>query len=261
MGACDEYRRCLLTIPGPRKRFAIHGDVTGREGGNSMNERDGRRALAAATATIGVVAFAVVMTFPQLAKLNDGGCALPGDAMIRFELARSLTVLPWLSGCAGAAKAMDAENHLDVAAFIWSYNGFIALAAVFLARRLRRALVLAAIAAAAIALIADYVETFTLLKITRSLADSGPLFPISSTAAWTKFAFIGVNAALLSAICWTAWPGRPILGALLLLPVMATVVLAVDIGRSVWLTYAYMASWLPVMLVAVKEAIVPPRPA
>lgn len=229
--------------------------------GGEMSDRGKARILAAATAVIGVFAFVVVMIFPELPSFKDVYCPLPADAMIRFELARSVADLPWMTGCPDAARAMDLENHLDVAAFIWSYNGFIALAAVFLGRRLRRGLVLAAIGAAAIALIADYVETFTLLKITKSLDTAGPLFPLSSTAAWIKFAFIAVNAGLLSAICWTAGPRRPVLGVLLVLPVVATLVLAVDIGRSVWLTYAYMASWLPVMLVAAGEAILPPKAA
>jgi hypothetical protein len=227
-----------------------------------MTEAGRRRLIAAATAVLGVIAFAVSMSFARLPAAQAAGCLQPHpDAMVRFELARSAAAVPWFyDGCRAAAiKAMDAENHLDVGAFIWSYNGFIALAAVFLARRLRRGLVIAAILAAAAALVADYVETFTLLTITKRLDDAAGLFGVSSTAAWTKFLAIGLNAGLLSAIAWTARPRRPILGALLVLPVVGTLALAANQANSAWLTYAYILSWTPLMLVAAREALWPPK--
>jgi hypothetical protein len=148
---------------------------------------------------------------------------------------------------------------LDVAAYIPSYNAFAALAAVFLARTWRGPLVAAAILAALTAFVADYVETITLLRITADLGAAGPLFGIASTSAWIKFAALGVNAGLLAAISFSVTPRRPILGGLLVLPVLATVVLMLDPSRSALLSYAYLAGWTSVLIVAAREAFVGPR--
>jgi hypothetical protein len=219
--------------------------------------KDRGRLLAALTALDGLVALGVSLAFGQLAAVKAAVSCMPADAVVRFELARSPADVPFLYGaCRGqAAAAMDAVNHLDLAAFIPSYTAFCALAAVFLARRLGRPLVWAAIAAAVVTLVADVVETTTLLRITAGASEAHPM---ASDAAWTKFIALGVNASLLSAIAWTAAPRRPILGALLLLPVAATVWMTLDPSRSSLLNLAFMVSWGPVMLVAAKETILRP---
>jgi hypothetical protein len=226
-----------------------------------MNDSARQRLVAGLTALAGLIALGVTVAFRLLPEVKAAGDCIPADAVIRFEFARENGDVPFLYGaCAAQAKAaVDAVNHLDVAAYIPSYNAFAALAAVFLARSWRRPLVGAAILAALVAFVADYIETITLLRITADLDGAGPLFATSSVSAWTKFVALGVNAGLLSAIALSATPRRPLLGGLLVLPVLATVVLVVDASRSVLLSYAYLASWTPVLIIAAREALIGAR--
>jgi hypothetical protein len=216
------------------------------------------RLIAGLTAIAGLVALGVTVAFRLLPEVKAAGGCMPADAVVRFEFARENADVPFLYGvCQAQAKAaVDAVNHLDVAAYIPSYNAFAALAAVFLARTWRGPLVMLAILAALVAFVADYVETITLLRITADFDGAGPLFATSSAAAWTKFVALGANAGLLSAICLTTAPRRLILGVLLALPVLATVVLLLDPHRSDLLSYAYLASWTPVLVLAAREALV-----
>jgi hypothetical protein len=219
------------------------------------------RVIAGLTAVTGLIALGVTVAFRLLPEVKAAGDCIPADAVIRFEFARENADVPFLYGvCQAQAKAaVDAVNHLDVAAYIPSYNAFAAVAAVFLARSWRGPLVMLAILAAMTALVADYVETITLLRITADFDGASPLLATSSTAAWIKFVALGVNAGLLSAICLTTAPRRPLLGGLLALPVLATVVLVLDPGRSDLLSYAYLAGWTPVLIVAAREALIGAR--
>ena len=216
-----------------------------------------RRLIAALTAVAGLSALAVTVAFRLLPEVKAAGDCIPGDAVVRFEFARSNADVPFLFGaCQAQAKAaVDAVNHLDVAAYIPSYNAFAALAAVFLARTWRGPLVAAAILAAVVAFVADYAETITLLRITANLDGAGTLYATSSTAAWVKFIGLGINAGLLSAICLSGRPRRTILGGLLLLPVLATAYLVLQPSRSDLLSYAYLLSWTPVLIVAARDAV------
>jgi hypothetical protein len=217
------------------------------------------RLYAALTAVAGIVALTVTVAFRLLPQVKDAAACVPADGMLRFEFARTPADLAAIFGACRpqAIAAMDAMNHLDVEAYIPSYPTFAALAAVVLARSHRRPLVIAAVLAAATAMIADFVETFTLLRITQNLDAAAPLLATSSTAAWIKFAALGLNAGLLSAICLTASPPRRILGTLLILPAVATIVMTVDPTRSALLTYAYLLSWVPVLAIAIREAVLP----
>ena len=215
------------------------------------------RLWAALTSLAGLAALAVTVAFRLLPEVEAAGTCLPADAVIRFEFARTAADLQAIFGpCRPQAiAAMDAVNRLDAAAYIPSYAAFAALAAIFLGRSLRRPLVLLAVAAAATALVADYIETLTLLRITADLDNAAPLLATSSSAAWIKFAALAFNAVLLSAICLTATPRRPIHSALLILPVLATLVMAIDPSRSGLLSLAYLAGWTPLLLIAIRHAV------
>ncbi|MDB5451820.1 MAG: hypothetical protein JWO33_398 [Caulobacteraceae bacterium] len=219
------------------------------------------RLAAALTAVFGVAALGLAVGFGFLPQVTSAKC-VPADAVMRFELAKSGADVPFLYGAcrAQAVAAMDAVNHLDLAAFIPSYCGFLALAAWFLARGRAGWLVWLGIAAAALTLAADVVETTTLLKITRQPDAAGALYPISSAAAWHKFLLIGVGSAVLAAIAWTTRPRRPILTVLLSLPAAGTVALFVD-PHTTLLNLAYPIAWTSVLLVAAREALWPPRTA
>lgn len=215
------------------------------------------RLWAALASVAGLVALAVTVAFRLLPQVHAAGTCLAADAVIRFEFARTPADLQAIFGpCRPQAiAAMDAVNRLDVAAYIPSYSAFAAFAALYLGGGVRRPIVILAIVAAATALIADYVETTTLLRITADLEGAGPLLATSSTAAGIKFAALGINAALLAAICLTASPRRPIVGGLLLLPALATVVMAIDPSRSDLLNLAYLASWTPLLALAIRHAL------
>ena len=205
----------------------------------------------------GIVALCVTVAFRLLPQVQEAGTCLAADAVIQFEFARTPADLQAIFGACPekAIAAVDAVNHLDVLAYIPSYSAFAAFAALFLGGSLRRPLVLLAVLAAVIALIADYIETLTLLRITADLSAAGPLLATSSTAAWTKFAALAANAALLSAICLTGTPRRRIVGALLVLPVLGTIVMALDPSRSALLNYAYLLSWTPLLAMAIRHAV------
>lgn len=215
------------------------------------------RLWAALASLAGLIALAVTIAFRLLPEVQAAGTCLAADAVIRFEFARTSADLQAIFGpCRSQAiAAMDAVNHLDVAAYIPSYSAFAAFAAFYLGGGVRRPLVILAIAAAATALVADYVETTTLLRITADLDGAGPLLATSSTAAWTKFAALALNAALLSAICLTMRPRRRIIGGLLMLPVVATVVMAIEPSRSDLLNIAYLASWTPLLVLAIRHTL------
>jgi hypothetical protein len=215
------------------------------------------RLVAGLTAVAGVIALGVTIAFRLLPQVKAAADCIPPDAVIRFEFARGPADVPFLYGaCQAQAKAaIDAVNLLDVAAYIPSYSAFAALAAVFLARTWRGPLVAAAVSTALAALVNDYVETITLLRITADLDGAGSLWATSSTAAWIKFGALGGNAGLLAAICLTTTPRRMLLGGLLILPALATMLLVIDPSRSDLLSYAYLASWTPVLLIAARDAV------
>jgi len=152
---------------------------------------------------------------------------------------------------------MDAVNTLDVAAYIPAYAAFAVSAALFLAGGRLRFLVLAAIGAATLALVADYVETFTLLAITPALEAQAARLPTSSIAAWTKFAALALHAALLSLMALRDAPRRPIIGVLLLAPAIGLIAAFADRTRLDLLTLGFVVAWVPLLGLAIWRALRP----
>lgn len=219
----------------------------------------------ALTALTGLGSLAITVAFRMLAPVKAAGACAAGDAVLKFELATKMSDLDAIFGAPGCqAKviaAMDAVNHLDIAAYIPTYTAFCICAALWLGGRLRAPLVLAAIALAVGAFAADMVETTGLLQVTRDLAAAEPLLGRISTAAWIKFGALAAHAFVLGQICLRGGDRRYLLGGLLLLALPATALAWFDHARLGWMTLAFVLGWTPMMLVAIREAIWPRKRA
>lgn len=220
------------------------------------------RIVAALTGLAGLVALAVTLSFAQLPAVTAAGkCVAAGD-VIAFELATTQAELTRIFHPPGdacrppALAAMDQVNTVDVFAYIPSYTAFAVLSVLFVAGgAVRKPLALAAIGVALLASAADYVETTALLAITKDVEGSLALTARAAPAAWTKFGALAVHAALLAAICFTGQPRRRVLGGLLLLPLPAFLVMVADPARNGLLNLAFFASWTPLMLMALWQAL------
>lgn len=213
----------------------------------------------ALTALTGLGTLAVTVSFRGLDAVRAAGPCMDDGSVLRFELATTMAQLGEIFGpptCAPLVKAgMNAVNHHDIAFYIPTYTAFCVCAAIWLGGRLRAPLVLAAIGAAAVAFVADMVETTGLLQVTKDLAAAEPLLGRISTAAWIKFWALAVQALLLAAICLRGSPRRLILGLLLVLPVVGTGLAFVNPERLGLMTLAFVAAWTPMMLLAIRETI------
>lgn len=229
-----------------------------------QDQTTGRAPWAALAGLVGLAALAITISFRMLPAMTAAGTCVTGDTLIRFEFARTLADLQGLLHAPGdacrapAIAAMDQSNLVDVIAFIPTYTAFTVLAALFLAGgAVRRPLVLAALAASAVALAADYSETLRLLAITKDVEANAGLAPAAAISAWIKFGALALNALLLAGLCFTSAPRRRILGALLVLPILAFAVMLAQPAQHGLLTLAFVASWLPLTLVALWTAFRP----
>jgi hypothetical protein len=228
----------------------------------------GRMPWAALTGLVGLAALAITISFSLLPAVTAAGGCVAGNTLMEFEFARTLGELQQVLHAPGDAcraptlAAMDQSNTLDVFVFIPTYTAFTILAALFLGDgRLRRPLVMAAIAASAVALVADYVETTRLLAITKDVEANAGLAPVASLAAWIKFGALAVNALLLAGLCFTTEPRRRILGALCVLPIIGFGLALASPALHGMMTLGFVASWLPLTLVALWTAFRPGRAA
>lgn len=215
----------------------------------------------ALTALTGLGALAITIAFRMLAEVKAAGTCAAGDAVLKFELATRMSDLDAIFGAPGCQArviaAMDAVNHLDIAAYIPTYTAFGICAAIWLGGRLRAPLVLAAIALALVAFAADMIETTGLLQVTKDLTAAEPLLGRISSAAWIKFGALAVHALVLALICLGGAPRRLILGLLLVLPVIGTALAYFDQSRLGLMTLGFVVAWTPMLLVALKEAVWP----
>ena len=219
----------------------------------------------ALTALPGVGALAITVAFRMLTEVKAAGTCAAGDAVLKFELATKMSDLDAIFGAPGCQEkviaAMDAVNHLDIAAYIPTYTAFGVCAAIWLAGRARAPLALAAIALSLLAFAADMVETTGLLQVTKNLAAAEPMLGRISTAAWIKFGALAVQALVLALICLRATPRRLILGVLLVLPVIGAALAYLDRSRLGLMTLGFVAAWTPMLLVALKETVSPRKAA
>ncbi|MDB5469580.1 MAG: hypothetical protein JWR84_1140 [Caulobacter sp.] len=211
----------------------------------------------------GLVSLAVTVAFRLLGPVKAAAGCLSDGAVIQFEFARKAQELTNIFGdpvdpCRGLSiDAVDAINQLDVAAYIPSYTLFAIFAALFVSGGKLRLPILLAILAAVVALAADYVETFTLLKITPTLEPQAALLPTSSTAAWVKFAALAAHALILAAVCLEKPPRRWILGILLLAPAVGVLAAFSDARNLNLLTLSFLLAWLPLLGLAIWRAVRP----
>ena len=223
------------------------------------------RIWAILTTAAGLATLAVTVLFqvlPEVAAGRAAGChAAP--PVIAFEFARTAQQASALFGTgdcrAMTVTAMDAINRLDMAAYIPAYTLFAVVAAIFAARGARPRLALLAILAAITALVADYVETSTLLKITADFDTATDAMTVrASTVAWIKFFALGAHGLLVAAVCFRVTPRRWIVGGALVLPMLGVIAAATDpAARAGLMTLGLTLGWLTLMAFAAKEAVWP----
>lgn len=219
------------------------------------------RAWAVATAALGVATIALLVAFTLLPEARAAAGCLQAGAVVQFELARNSEDLARIFGggerCGPLViAAMDAVNRLDLIAFIPVYTAFACAAALFLADGALRPLSIAAIAAALGAAAMDYLETTTLLRITQTLDAPEALLPLSQAGAWTKFALLAAHGVFCAGLCFLRARRRPVLGALLLLPVLGVAFAAYDHVRlASVMNAAFALAWLSVLAVAAQAVL------
>jgi hypothetical protein len=223
------------------------------------------RIWAILTTAAGLSTLAVTILFqvlPEVAAGRAAGC-YGAPPVIAFEFARAAQQASALFGTgdcrAMTLTAMDAINRLDVAAYIPAYTLFAAVGAVFAARGARPRPALLAILAAITTLVADYVETTTLLAITADFAAATDAMTVrASTAAWIKFFALGAHGLLVAAVCFRAAPRRWIVGAAMVLPLSGVIAAATDPDmRAGLMTLGLTVGWLTMLAFAAKEAVWP----
>lgn len=226
-----------------------------------------QRFWAILTAVAGLLSLAVMVKFSQLSQVVAAKACFTQGAVVQFELARThadvLKIFgPPDSPCrAPAIAAMDAVNHLDLAAYIPSYTLFAVFAALWLAVGRKSLLPRLAVLAAIVAAIGDYFETTTLLRMTAPL-DYSDLSDLSILQAgtWTKWGLLAVHGVLLGLAVLSTAPRRRILGVLLFLPTPGVIAAYIDPARYAGLmSLGFLAAWLPLLLFAIKDAVWPSK--
>jgi hypothetical protein len=226
------------------------------------------RAWAIATVVTGVISLGLFVVFAMLPEMRAAADCLPLGSVVQFEFARNLSDLITIFGEPdGACRplaigAMDAVNRIDIIAFIPAYTTFAVCAAPFLANGAwQRPLVIIAVAAALLAAAGDYVETTTLLAITRTIDAPGQLLQYSQLGAWSKFALLGAHAVFCAGICYTSDQKRPVLGALLLLPALGVAAAAYNhITLANVMNGAFALAWVALLAVAIVSTMRAKRP-
>ena len=223
------------------------------------------RVWAILTTLAGIATLGVTLLFQALPEVAAGRAAecYAAPPVIAFEFARTVNQASALFGpgdCrAMTLTAMDAINRLDMAAYIPAYTLFGVFGTIFAARGERPRLTLLAILAAITALVADYVETTTLLAITADFDGATDAMTVrASTAAWIKFFALGAHGLLVAAVCFRATPRRWIVGAALVAPMLGVIAAATDPDtRAGLMTLGLTIGWLTLMAFAAKESVWP----
>lgn len=213
-----------------------------------------------ATAILGVATLAILLAFSMLPDVRT---AYPnGDfaaALNAFQHATSMTQLDALFGSpADPAKlrAMTAGNTLDLFGFIPAYGLFMIAGAAMLAGGLRKPLGWFALAAAAIGIAGDIVETASQLRVTQDWAHAAAALPLVAPGCWTKFFGIAFHALGCSAICFIGPRKRWILGALGVLPILGVGADALQLLPAPALMSAvFGAFWIALLVVGVLETV------
>lgn len=212
-----------------------------------------------ATVVTGLGVLGLFVAFAMLPEAKAAAHCLGAGSVVQFELARNAADLAAIFGPPGSAchplaiASMDAVNTLDVHAFIPTYTLFCICAGLFLSGgEVRRPFAIAAVLAALLALAGDYLETFTLLKLTHALDAPESLLPSLQLGAWSKFAMLAVHALCCAGLCFTLEKRRVILGVLLLLPAPGVAIAAFDhIQFANIMNAAFAIAWIALIVVAI----------
>lgn len=228
-----------------------------------MTQLRSSRVLPVLVAASGVIVLAVTLAFARLPAVKAAASCWPADAVFLFEFARSQEDLGRIFGAEGGecralnVKAMDAANVMDVSVYIPAYTFFASVAALLVAGSHRRAR-LSAIAMALAAAVSDYVETTTLLTMTKSLEAATPeQMLIASTAAWIKFGLLALHAAVLSYVCLARAPRRWLLGVALAMPLLGFIAMTVRFELHGLMKLGFFAGWTSLLIVGLRQSFWP----
>lgn len=232
------------------------------------------RTPAMLTALFGVITIFVTYLFGALPESVDAQSCAIGGVMLPFEFSRTAGDLEALFGQYGMdchqlrIEAMNAQNALDLRAYIPAYSAFMACAALYLGGR--APLALAAILCAIGAALADIWETTTLLDLAQRVnrvdafntpQQFAPGLEILTVASRLKFALIGLHGVLIGALCLTLPKRRWIVGALALASAPAIAILLLSPPTATAMHQIYMGlmflAWTPILLIALKESAFP----
>lgn len=221
------------------------------------------RFWAIATVVTGVISLGITIAFGLLPEVTAAGECFQRGAVVQFEFARNAGDLLSIFGEPESTcrplivTAMDAINHLDTLAFIPAYTLFGICAALFLAGGVwQRPLVIIAVGASLLAAAGDYLETVTLLSLTKTLDAPGGLLEYSQLGAWSKFALLAAHAVFCAGICYTSDKPRYILGAILLLPPFGVAAAAHDhVAYSNIMAAGFTVAWVALLVMAIVSVV------
>lgn len=157
--------------------------------------------------------------------------------------------------------AMAQANWFDLYLFVPAYGLFLFCGAGMLAGGVKRPLIWLAAIPLIVGIVGDVLETQTQLRITADYANAASFLPVRPFA-WLKWFGLAASALGASGICFLGAPRRPILGALGLAPILAT--LATYFGAlhvSSLLTLGFALFWLPLLALAAPASISRASPA
>jgi hypothetical protein len=213
-----------------------------------------------ACVVFGLATLAVTIAFSQLpdvkAAYPAGDFASAMNAFQRGETPADLTAIFGAPANPTILDAMRAANQLDLWVYIAAYSLFLISAAAMLAGGLRRPIVWLAIVPTLVGAGGDVVETFTQLRIVADYAHADALLPVASWF-WLKFFGLALGALGTSVICLMARPRHPIIAALGVIPIAATLALWLKADTPPLMTGAFGAFWVGLLVLALLTAIRP----
>ncbi|MEJ0060326.1 MAG: hypothetical protein WDM79_12440 [Terricaulis sp.] len=213
-----------------------------------------------ACVVFGLATLGVTLAFSQL---PDVKAAYPGDdfsramnAFQRAETPADLAAIFRAPADPAILEAMRAANQLDLWVYIAAYSLFLIAGAAMLAGGLRRPIVWLAIVPTLLGAGGDVVETITQLRIVADYAQADALLPVA-TWFWLKFFGLALGAFGTSAICLIARPRHPIIAALGVIPILATLALWLKADTPPLMTGAFGVFWVGLLVLAILSSVRP----
>jgi len=215
------------------------------------------RASAIAALVFGLATLGVFVAFNFLPDV--AAVYAPGEAATYVSAFQRSTTLADLAQVFGdpadpaIIAAMDQLNTLDLYAFIPVYALFLVAAAFMLGGNaiLKWLAVLAALVGAG----GDAVETYQQLQLTADYQNATTHLPLIAPMHWVKYAGIGLNGVLVSALCFTAERKRWVLGivGLMTLPIVAASYIGLVEPRA--FAGAVALYWTALLVVSIIAAV------